>query len=1022
MPIPPLKKRSRSYGFTDNDEQNTRTYGEKTNENKSINRKKEYSTKRINSDHMPDNRTSTKESAKKINWLFIKKILLLPFKLLWLILLFIWKLWKLRPKMNKETRKNIGGKIVWLAITGFVLAFLSSIILVAWANKDLPDPDKLTDRQVAQSTKIYDRTGEHLLYEIFADEKRTIVELDQIPDTCVNGVIATEDSKFYEHHGIRPLSILRAVFYGVFTKKRIAGTSTLTQQLVKNAILTSERSYTRKLKEVILSLRMEQKYSKDQILKIYFNEIPYGSTNYGIQSAAKSYFNKDVEKLNLQECATLAGLPKQPSYYLNDLEALKTRRDFVLFRMWEEGYITEEEKNNAQNEELTLEINYSEIKAPHFVLYVKQLLVEEFGEQFVETAGLKVITTLDWEKQQIAETAIQEESEKAFEAAGADNASLVAVDPKTGQILAMVGSRDFYDPEIDGQFNVATLGKRQPGSSFKPIVYTAAFEKGYTPDTVLFDVVTNFAVSGRAYAPQNYDLQEYGPITMRKGLQGSKNIPAVKTLYLVGLKNAQEFAERLGYTTLSKDSLGLTLVLGGGEVKLLEHVNAYATLANEGKKNESTAILKVEDPEGDVLKEWKKEKGEQVIDSGIAHTITNVLSDDQARAYAFGAGGILTLPGRPVAAKTGTTNNYIDAWTVGYTPSLVAGVWAGNTDNSPMTRGYGGSRVAAPIWNRFMREALADTEVEPFPAPPPNDAEKPALKASEGVGKTLKIDKVTGKLATTSTPEEYVVERTFIQPHSILHYVDKDDPRGPYPENPADDLQYNIWEAAIQDWIKRKKEEDPDWDVSFEDPPTEYDDAHSLELIPSLEIIYPSPSSTLNSRQIDTDIRVSAPRGVEKVTYRIDGRYVAVIKDHPFNLNYFANYLEDGPHTLTVIVEDDIGNRIEDSVGFYMEAGSVQPAVWFNTDSAVLDQDDFPKSFFLSHIKLEEIKEVNIYREKNGSRRRITKIDNFSNLVDNQIFFTWEDTPGRGVWKLIAEVELENGGSRDTDEITIEVR
>ncbi|PIT86501.1 MAG: hypothetical protein COU33_02825, partial [Candidatus Magasanikbacteria bacterium CG10_big_fil_rev_8_21_14_0_10_43_6] len=657
-----------------------------------------------------------------------KRILLALFFLLSLPL----KLFKVLLRLSTANGKTMGQGLVKLVLVGGSVGLVLLIGLFAWASKDLPDPDKLTDRHVAQSTKIYDRTGDHLLYEIFTDEKRTLIDLEKIPQHVIDGVIATEDTQFYEHRGVRPLSILRAVVYGVFTNKRVAGTSTLTQQLVKNAILTNERSLARKAKEIMLSLRLEQKYSKDQILKIYFNEIPYGSTNYGIESAAQSYFGKSASELDLQESATLAGLPKAPTKYLNDGEALKERRNFVLRRMFEEGYITEQEKTEAQAQPMTLERNVGNITAPHFVFDVREQLVETYGEQTVDTEGLKVITSLDWDMQQAADEAVQEESEKIFEAAGADNAALVAMDPHTGQILAMVGSRNFEDEEIDGWFNVATKGLRQPGSSFKPIIYTAAFEKGYTPETVLFDVVTNFAVSGKSYQPLNYDLQEHGPVTMRQALQGSLNIPAVKTLYLVGDKKGVEFAERLGYTSFSAGNFGLSLVLGGGEVRPIEHVRAFSIFANGGTKYEPVFILKVEESDGTVLYEWKKEKGERVLDQKVAATVSHVLSDDAARAYAFGAGGVLTLPGRPVAAKTGTTNNYVDAWTVGYTPRLVAGVWAGNTDNTPMTRGYGGSRIAGPIWQSFMKKALQDSPVESFPAPPQITTTKPALRGSEG--------------------------------------------------------------------------------------------------------------------------------------------------------------------------------------------------------------------------------------------------------------------------------------------------
>ena len=433
--------------------------------------------------------------------------------------LFLRKIFKKTGSSSKK--RNIKKPILLTGLTLVVLGFLFTTILVAWASKDLPDPNKLTDREVAQSTKIYDRTGEHILYEIFADERRTIVELEDVPQHIINGVVATEDTAFYEHKGIRPLSIMRSVLVGMFTKKRVgSGASTLTQQLVKNAILSTERSYNRKIKEIILTIRLEQKYSKDQILKIYFNEIPYGSTNYGIESAAQSYFNKHVSELTLAQSATLAGLPKAPSYYLNNPDALKTRRDFVLRRMYDEGYITEEEKNSAQAEPLEIQQTFHDIEAPHFVLYVKEQLVQKYGEALVETGGLKVITTLDWDKQEIAERIVGEEADEKLLEAEADNVSLLSMDPRTGQILSMIGSRDFFDDEISGKFNVATLGKRQPGSSFKPIVYTASFEKGYTPDTILYDTLTNFAVSGKPYIPKNYDLTEHGPLTMRQSLQG----------------------------------------------------------------------------------------------------------------------------------------------------------------------------------------------------------------------------------------------------------------------------------------------------------------------------------------------------------------------------------------------------------------------------------------------------------------------------------------------------------------------
>ena len=935
---------------------------------------------------------------------------------------------KSAPQKNRKKAKTSLKKYLFLSIFSLaVLGFVMTTILVAWASKDLPDPDRLTDREVAQSTKIYDKTGTHLLYEIFADERRTIVELEDIPKNLINGLIATEDKTFYEHRGIRPLSILKAYIQGIFSSKRTRGASTITQQLVKNAILTDERSLTRKIKEAILSIRLEQKYSKDQILKIYFNEIPYGSTNYGIQSAAQSYFGKDVKDLTLAESAALAGMPKAPSTYLNNPEAFVQRRNVVLKAMFDDGYITEEEKNAAQAEELTIKPQYNDIKAPHFVLYVKELLVEKYGEALVEKGGLKVITTLDWDKQQIAETTISgEDGTKTLKDADANNASLVALDPKTGQILAMVGSRDFFDDSIDGQFNVATLGKRQPGSSFKPIIYAAAFEKGYTPDTILYDTITNFSSGGgKPYIPKNYTLKEYGPLTMRQALAGSLNIPAVKTLYLVGEKEGVTFSERMGYTTLSEGDFGLSLVLGGGEVKLLEHTNAYATFANNGLQHTPVSILKVEDPTGKVLEEWKKEKGNQVISPEVAATLTSVLSDDSARAYIFGAGGVLTLPGRPVAAKTGTTNNYIDAWTVGYTPSLAVGIWTGNTDNTPMKSGSSGSMLAARLWNTFMKQAVKDTPVEQFPAAPANTAEKPVLRGSAGGSITLKVNKVTGKLASSSTPEKYIEERTFMQPHSILHYVNKNDPRGPAPENPASDPQYSAWETGIQEWIERKKTEDPAWAPNFGEPPTEYDDAYSLELIPTLTVNSPQKDAVLTSRTIVTDISVSAPRGVSQVSYKIDGVYIGVVRQHPFSLTYHADALDRGAHTLSIIVEDDIGNRIEENIPFTLDVGSLPISVSFEHQTYTLTKSNFPVGLLLSHQRLDMISSISIFvRPAGGGQKQfVSQITDFENSMFNSELTTqWNTSPEAGNYTLIAEIKTKDGSILETDQVPVEIK
>lgn len=906
--------------------------------------------------------------------------------------------------------------------SGVMLVLL--FIYTLWVSRDLIllDPNRLRDRQIHQSTNIYDRTGQHLLYQIFTDQRRTLVTLDKIPLNLRNGLIATEDKSFYEHIGVRPLSILRAFLVGTFTSKPIAGTSTLTQQLIKNAVLTNERSLDRKLKEIILSLRLEQKYTKDEILQIYFNEIPYGSTNYGVEAAAQNYFGKSVSELDLEQSATLAGLPKAPSKYLNNPDALKERRNFVLRRMKEEGYISEAEMKDAQTKPLTFSRRVDNITAPHFVFYVKDQLDEMYDEQTVDAGGLSVITTLDYDAQVAAEKAIKDK-EKLLDQAGANNAALLSLDPRSAQILAYVGSKDFFNSDIKGQFDIISQARRQPGSSIKPIIYAAAFEKGYTPDTVLFDVVTNFSLSGTPYIPKNYNLNEYGPVTMRQALQGSLNIPAVKTFYLVGEKKGIEFAKKLGYTTFDAGNFGLSLVLGGGEVSMLEHVNAYATFADNGVYHDPVSILKVSNSKGDTLYEWKATEGKQAVDPKITATLTSVLTDDASRAYIFGAGGALTLPGRPVAAKTGTTNGYKDAWTVGYTPSVVTGVWTGNSDNKEMKQGYGGSKVSGDIWHGFMAEYLKNKPVESFPAAPPNDAEKPVLRGSSGGGVTLEVNRVTGKIATSSTPPEYITQKTFLQPHDILYYVNKDDPRGPYPTNPQDDPQFSVWEGAVQSWIERKKTADPNWQMSFEEPPTEYDDEQSLALIPTLTVLSPTPGSVLNSRHFTTNIQVSAPRGVSKVTYFIDKQKIATVDTYPFTLDTFVRSIENGTHELSLIVEDDVGNHVEQVIPFTLNAADEAPYVSWVRTAESLQPTDFPVTLFLNPFKLQKIREVRVFAERNGGgKNTLSVINNFSSLFNEQIPVVWNETPASGTWTLSTEITDTNGSVSAGDSMTITIQ
>ncbi len=603
---------------------------------------------------------------------------------------------------SKRRRGKTGATLRLLFSKGFIANAVLALLIAAVAGvifigllflflgRNLPDPNALQDRSVAQSTKIFDRTGEHLLYEIHGDQKRTLVPLSEIPSVVTHAFLSAEDDGFYEHNGIDIKGIVRALLVNTVSGNKSQGASTLTQQLVKNAILSPEKTYTRKIKEIILSIKIEQRYSKDEILQLYFNEIPFGSTNYGIESASQSYFGKPASELELAEGATLAAMVKAPTRYINNPDELSFRRDRILDLMVEDGFVTQGDADLAKETDTSIDPLAGDIVAPHFVFYVKQLLEEEHGQRLVEEGGLSVVTTIDHDIQVLAQEEVAKAVEERGEQHGFSNAALVAIDPENGQILAMVGSHDYFDEESDGAVNVTTR-PRQPGSSMKPMAYTALFEAGYTPNTVLYDVETDFPTATGTYHPKNYDLDEKGPVTVRKALQGSLNIPAVKALYLVGVQNFIDFAERMGYSTFSDRSrFGLSVVLGGGEVTLLEHTSAYAALANDGVRFDTVPLLKVETPDADVLFEWEEKNGDRVLDANVARMITNVLSDDAARQYAFGGGSNLQLGGRPVASKTGTTNDYRDGWTLGYTPSLAVGVWGGNNDNTEMVRGAGG--------------------------------------------------------------------------------------------------------------------------------------------------------------------------------------------------------------------------------------------------------------------------------------------------------------------------------------------
>lgn len=820
-------------------------------------------------------------------------------------------------RINRKKRGKFLSNLFLLCILFLFVGGTVGAGYYAWLLRHLPSPSRIIERRVEQSTKIYDRTGETLLYEFHGDKNRTLLELDEISKYVKWATLAAEDRNFYKHHGFDIKGIIRSFLSNIFQGTRVGGSS-ITQQFVKNSVLTSEKTYTRKFKELLISFQLENKFTKDEILKMYLNEIPYGSVTYGIESASQRFFGKSAKELTIAESAFLASLPKAPTYYNpfgSHRDALTKRYKYVIDAMTEEKYITEAEAKKAKKEDLYsgLQNRTTSILAPHFVFYIKEALSKEFSERDIEQGGFKVITTLDMDYQKAAEKAVTD-NKKLINSYKATNASLVAIEPKSGEVLAMVGSLDYFDKEIDGNVNIA-LSRRQPGSSFKPIVYATAFSRGYTPNTILYDVETTHPtlIEEEGYSPKNYNEKEHGPVSVKKALAGSLNIPAVKMLYLTGVSNVLDLADSLGYSTLKDRSrFGLSLVLGGGEVKLLEHTNAFTAFANEGKLAEIKPILKVENSRGKTLYEGKT-KLKKVLDEEIARQINNILSDNIAREYAFGTNNYLNI-GFQAAAKTGTTNDYRDAWTLGYTPELAVGVWVGNNNNDAMKDKAAGGAVAAPIWNAFMKSMIKDKEKK-FNSPKPVITGKPILDGEQVSGLVVKIDKASGKLATNFTPESYIIEKKYKEIHSILHYVDKDNPQGAAPKDPKKNKFYNAWEEAVKKWAQKQN-------FVSELPPTGYDDLHVPANKPQISITSPASNASVG-RSFIIAVKTSAPRGVGRVEYYIDDSLLYTAKNYPFygSIN-LPSSVGSGFHLVKAISYDDIDNSNSHEINVNVTSGS----------------------------------------------------------------------------------------------------
>ncbi|KKP88896.1 MAG: Penicillin-binding protein, 1A family [Berkelbacteria bacterium GW2011_GWA2_35_9] len=798
-------------------------------------------------------------------------------------------------KLTKSRRKKLL-KFIGYSFLGIIIF---SILLFVWYSKDLPTPNRIKNRKIEQATQLYDRNGK-MLYAISGDQKRIMLEGDKIPDVVKNATVAIEDQKFYHHIGIDFRSFVRAVLTNLTARSYAQGGSTITQQLVKNALLSPKKTISRKIKELILSLELEAIYSKKDILTMYLNEIPYGSTVYGIEAASQTFLGKYVGELTLAEAAVLAALPQAPSYfspYGSNVEKLMTRKDRVLDDMVKMSYVTQEEADTAKKDKISFVPKKDSILAPHFVFYIQELLEEKYGKELVSQGGLKVTTTLDLDVQGKAQQAIDDNTKK-LDRYDATNASLVAIKPGTGEVLAMVGSKDYFNNDIQGQVNITT-SQRQPGSSFKPIVYATGFKEKYNPAFVLYDLKTDFG----NYSPDNYNGSFSGPVTIRHALSNSLNIPAVKMLGLVGLKNALQTASDLGITTLNDpDRYGLALVLGGGEVMPIEMANAFAVFGNQGKYAPVNPILKVELSDGEVMEENKPDEynPKQVLDDQIAFMISDILSDNQARSTVFGFSNNLAFTDRKVAVKTGTTQEFRDAWTVGYTPQISTAVWVGNADNKAMNKGADGSVVAAPIWHQFMKEYLKDKPVENFTRPDgvkqvkvdklsnklpsdyspetvfdwfaswqiPNDVDDIHIK--------VKVNRMNGKLATSDTPANLVDEVLYSNIHSEK------------PDN-------SNWENPVIAWAEKNG--------LFKKPPTDKDDMYSSG---SNKISFSSPTDNQNLGGAQVlKVNITNAYSIESVRYAIDGVEVASSTAGPnYETTYDFSQLPLGSHTLVAIATD----------------------------------------------------------------------------------------------------------------------
>jgi len=820
---------------------------------------------------------------------------------------------RLIARRRASRRKvKIVGALVTAAFLFFVVGMLGTVVAFGVFARNLPSPNKLTDRNVDQATKIFDRHGE-LLYNVYGEENRTLVTLDKVPENLKDATVAIEDKNFYKHKGFDVVGYARSI-REILVEHNLSGGSTLTQQLVKNALLSSERTITRKIKEFILAVQIERRYSKDEILQIYLNEIPYGGTAWGVEAASNQYFGKHVSELNLVESAILAGLPQLPSAYSpfsSDATAYIDRTKDVLRRMREDGYITTEEEKQAIEALPTVKFAQfgQDIKAPHFALYVKRLLTEKYGEQMVLEGGLQVVTTLDLKTQNMAQKTVRSYVD-GHKGLRLSNGAAVVQDTKTGQVLALVGSKNYFATDIPGKFDVATQGVRQPGSALKPLNYLTGFKKGYTPATMYIDETTDF---GGGYKPGNYDDKLHGSLAVRIALGNSYNIPAVKMLAVNSVEEMVKTAQDFGITTLNDPSLyGLSLTLGGGAIKLYELTNAYAILGNLGKSISPTFILKITDSKGNVLEEYKPREARQVVAPEHAYLVDHILSDKTAKYAAYGTYWAEQLNFQSnIAVKTGTSENKVDNWSFGTTPGYTVGTWVGNNDNSPMHPSLAsGVTGAAPIYVSIMTELL---KINPL-----KYNTKEAFKRPEGIVQA-KVDSISGM-----KPGPYSQTRTEVFARWQVPSQEDDMHVKVRICKPSGLLASEACEAAglavdkvylvlYDPYTKLFKGEG--YKKCKPCPPTTYDTSVGGPPDPVVEITDPNNNENVFvAFEVKVDVNPPDGGSITEVRFYIDG----VLKDSddssPYKKTLTTFGVSNGTHTLSVKAFADDGTVGEDSI------------------------------------------------------------------------------------------------------------